>query len=462
MKKRIVIALLVVMAMLVMACNGGTTPPAEDNDAVTDDGGAAATDDVDTDDDTADTAQPPADGEEVELIMSSWANTGEIAVLSRAVDLFNERNVGVAQVEFRNLPGENYEEVLLTQLAGGVAPDVFYAGEGTVARLIANQNIAELTDFMWSDSSYVSPDDFADGLWGPARVDGRIYGITVDCNPVLLYFSPVMFEELGIENPNDIWAAGNWDFNAWDRILQELVDNDMMGFIHSPGNIWQYSIIYNFGGSVWNNDEYIYDDLAREAVHWLNDRIQSGLITISTALPMGQGADASFISGTVGFISAGRWHTPTFVEAGIDFDYVPLPNNLGTPYGNTWIATAYMCVNAESENLYHAKRFATFFTSAEGQSARLGGGEIGNAIPSVFGIDDDIIATGVPVHVEHLFGVRDNGWANGGDLVPSGQLPGFNIDVQAIFEDIFVNNADVDEAIARLEEVGARLIAQYR
>ena len=59
-----------------------------------------------------------------ELIFTSWANTGEIAVLSKAVDKYNEMQ-DEYKVIFQNAPGEGYEQKLITSLAGGTGPDVF-------------------------------------------------------------------------------------------------------------------------------------------------------------------------------------------------------------------------------------------------------------------------------------------------------------------------------------------------
>lgn len=395
-----------------------------------------------------------------ELIFTSWANTGEIAVLSKAVDKYNEMQ-DEYKVIFQNAPGEGYEQKLITSLAGGTGPDVFYAGESTVAKVVANGTAAELTEFLKSDKSYVKPEEFSEGLWGAAKtLDGKIYGLTVDCNPVLLYYSPKMFKELGIKDPQEYFDEGNWTWETFDDTLDKLLENGKKGFIMNGDPIYVYSFVYGNGGTIWDGDTYRFDDKAKEAFKYIVDRIQDGRFTYAGSLPKGQGADASFISGQVGYVTAGRWFTPTFHEAGIDFDYIPYPTRNGEKYGPVFTATAYMCVNSNSKNLEGAMEFASFYCSKEGQAARLGG--IGNAIPSITGIDDIVIESGVPEHVEHILKIREVGIANGSEQMRDGRYPGFGEDLKAIFEETFVNNASYEETIKKAEEKANEHVAKSK
>lgn len=395
-----------------------------------------------------------------ELVFTSWANTGEIAVLSKAVDQFNEIQKEY-KVIFQNAPGEGYEQKLITSLAGGTGPDVFYAGESTVAKVIANGTAAELTDFMTSDKSHAKPDEFAEGLWGAAKTDdGKIYGITVDCNPLLLYYSPKMFEELNIKDPQEYFNEGKWTWDAFDETLDKLVAAGKKGYIANGDPIYVYGFTLGNEGTVWDGDTYKFDDKAKEAFKYIADRIEDGRFTYAGSLPKGQGADASFISGQVGYVTAGRWFTPTFHEAKIDFDYIPYPTKSGEKYGPVWIATAYMCVNNNSKNIEGAKEFATYYCSKEGQSVRLGG--VGNAIPSISGIDNIVSESGVPEHVEHIFKIRETGYANGSKDMKDGRFPGFAEDIKAIFEETFVNKAPYEETIAKAEERANEIVSKSK
>lgn len=444
-----VLILIVAISISVMACTSSDSQGAQTDQNITN-----------TSSSSEGSQTEQKDGSVKELIFTSWANTGEIPVLSKAVDKYNEMQ-NEYRVVFQNAPGEGYEQKLITSLAAGTGPDVFYAGESTIAKLIANGTVAELTDFMKSEKSYAKPEEFSEGLWGAAKTDdGKIYGITVDCNPVLLYYSPKMFKELNIKDPQEYFNEDRWTWDAFDETLDKLVANGKKGFIMNGDPFWVYCFVYANGGTVWDGDTYRFDDKAKEAFKYIVDRIKDGRFTYSASLPKGQGADASFISGQVGYVTAGRWYTPTFHEAKIDFDYIPYPTKTGEKYAPVWIATAYMCVNKNSKHLEAAMEFATFYCSKEGQSARLGG--VGNAIPSISGIDDIVIKSGVPKHVEHIFKIRDVGIANGSPQMKDGRYPGFGEELKAIFEETFVNNAPYEETIAKAEKKANEIIANFK
>lgn len=404
---------------------------------------------------------PSAPAEKINLTMTSWGTIDEMGELISCVNAYNEFQDEVF-VEVQTTPAGNYDEKLMTALAGGIGQDVFYAGESLVARLIKNGTIAEMTDILNSGDGYCKASDFADGLWGAARTpEGKIYALPPDCNPTLLYYSPKKFAELGIKDPWDYVAENKWNFDAFDETLDKLVAAGMKGFIMNGENFWIYNWMLSNGGTVWNGDTYKYDEKSLEAFRYVADRVKDGRFTYASALPNGQGADVAYISGQVGYVTAGRWFTPGFVDANVDFDYIPYPSNTGNAYPPIWIGTAYVCVNSKSQNTEAAKKFITFYCSQEGQKVRLGGngGRPSGGIPSIDGIEDLIRAQNVPAHLDVLFDVRKNGWANGGDLIKDGLYGSMRDELKALAEEVFVNGKSVDEIAPQMEAKAAEVIA---
>lgn len=401
-------------------------------------------------------------GKKEELTFTSWANTGEIAVLSKAVDAYNAMQDNV-KITFQNAPGEGYEQKLITALAGGAAADVFYAGDSAISKLIKNGTVAEMTEFLKTGDSFCKAEDFADGLWGAARTaDGKIYGLTVDCNPLLLYYSPKQFAEFGIKDPQESFKEGKWDWNEFDSILKTLVEKGKKGFIMEGDAASYYRWIFANGGKIYDGDTYKFDDKAKQGLEYVVNHIKDGTFTYGGSLPKGQGADASFLSGQVGFVTAGRWYTPTFHESKVDFDYIPYPKAPGMTedYVPIQIATAYMSVNKKSKNVEEALKFASYYCSTEGQKVRLGG--IGNAIPSIGGIDNIVSDSKVPVNVDHIFKVRDTGWALGSPIAKDAIFPGLADELKSQLEEIVVNGKSVDEMLPKIEKKANEIIAESK
>src|SRR5690349_16662444 len=64
----------------------------------------------------------------------NWANTGEIQRFKDFTANYNKTHNTNVQYSFIPSANNNYFSKILTQLNGGVGPDVFYAGDGDVGK----------------------------------------------------------------------------------------------------------------------------------------------------------------------------------------------------------------------------------------------------------------------------------------------------------------------------------------
>lgn len=397
----------------------------------------------------------------VSLTMTAWGNPAELKVYQRAIDAYMEKYPDVS-VKLVPVPSDGYEQKLLTQLAGGSGSDVFYVGDETMAKLISNQSIEPLSGFLTSGDSFVKADEFAEGLWGAAKRGEEIYGLPVDNNPLLLYYNIDLFKEAGLKSPQEYYDAGEWNWKTFEEVTSRLKETGKKGFVIDSG--WSYVIswIWSNGGDMYDAEgNYVMDrnDKVMEAIAYLHKLVADGNMTYAGSLPKGQGNDAMFLSNQVGMVAAGRWMTPMFSEnPNLHFDYIPYPTNTGNKMEPAAIATAYLSLNQNSKQKEEAKKFLTFYVSAEGQKARLSG--MGNAVPSVGGIDDIVTADGIPPHSQYLIDVRENGYANGANKTKSGQIPGLGDEVKQIYDLLFLQQIGVDEAVKRITEMVAKKTAE--
>ena len=453
MKKKLVFTMTGILAgaAILGGCGGGTEKNA-DSGSKTD----ASQEESSTEESQETDAEDGKSGETVEITYTSRGNADEIKVYQQAVDAFNEAQDEV-HVTFEASPSDGYNQQLITQLAGGTAADVIFVEDTIISQLVNNGTIADLTDFLNSDESYVKPEDFDDSVWGASRKDDRIYGLSVDCNPVLLYYSPSMLEELGCDDPQELFEQGQWTWENFDKICNTLVENGKSGMVQSGDNIRLYNWVFANGGTVWNGDTYKFDDKAREAFRYICEGLQDGRFVYGGTLPDGQGEDAMFMSQQTGFIAAGRWLTKTFHDEGIDFDYIPYPSSDGTQYTPAQVACGYLCVNTNSVNLDAAMKFVSFYCGEQGQAARIEG--VGTSVPSVKTLDSLMTDSGVPEHVDHILQVRATGWTSGDAEVQDVMYNGFADDTKAIFEEAYIGGEDPDAVIDKAEEEAAKIIA---
>ncbi len=368
-----------------------------------------------------------------ELNWASWANEGEAERFKKYTAKFNKEHEGL-KFTYTSTPSfDDYHPKILTQLQGGKGPDCFYLGDSYISTFIDNGTISELSDNMTGESSEASPEEFVEGLWGPARVGGKIYGVPVDCNPTVIWYNKKVLAEAGIkEEPRELYEAGEWKWDTFVQLAQKASSGgNTNGFMFENGNPYFYSWCRQNGGSPYEGDTCVVneDPKSVEAFQWMYDNLQNGAFAYAGNLPTGQGSDAQFATGQAAFIEAGRWLLPNFRQtAGLEYDIVPFPTNTDNKIEPGWVACAYMGMNSRTQNEEGAFTFLTNFTSPEGQKFRLSGG--GNAVPSVRGADVVVKEGDDPESWQYFLAVRDNGGIVG--YTPELSVPGLTLDMQDI------------------------------
>ena len=134
------------------------------------------------------------------MTWGNWANPGEAERFREVSKAYEDEYK--TKITFQIVTGD-YNSKLLTQLAGGSAPDAFYVGTEGMAKLIESKNIIDLTEFTSKPDSPVKVEDFYPGLvpWcKPASGEG-IYGLPVDCNPLVFWFNKDMIAGGGHDEP---------------------------------------------------------------------------------------------------------------------------------------------------------------------------------------------------------------------------------------------------------------------
>ncbi len=395
----------------------------------------------------------------VEVTWTSWGNTGEVANLQTFTDDYNAAQSAIA-VKYIPTPTDGYDARLLTQLNGGTAPDLFYAGDGQVSTLVKNAVVADLTDLLSSDASLSKPEQFAGDLWGPVRTaDERLFGVPVDCNPLVIWYNKTLLQEAGItEMPADVYEAGNWNWETFQSMLDAVSESGKRGLVLDSWWALRYSWITNNGGTIYADGQFVAneDPKSIEAIQWVADNIASENIAFSGSLPEGQGGDAMFMSGQLGFVSLGRWGLPLFRQnENLDSDIVPYPTNTGNKIEPSGVAVAYWMMNAATENPDQAFEFYTHFVSPEGQEGRLDTG--GNAVPSIEGVEQVVIDDDQPEHRQYFLDARDVGY---GPLAEEAGTPGLSTEVDDLFAELWLNGGDVQETLNTIAETANAMIAE--
>jgi len=346
---------------------------------------------------------------------ASWANPGEaerFRTVSKAYQTAYD-----TQITFQIVTGD-YNAKLLTQLAGGSAPDAFYVNTEGMSKMIESDNIVDLTEFTSKPDSPVKIDDFYPGLLGwckPAKGKGKegIYGLPVDCNPLVFWFNKDMIAEAGItESPQQKFEAGTWNRDAVDDFLNKIKASGKRGLVLGAGWDVFFSWMTTFGGKPIDDDNkavFDTDPKSLETLEWLFAHMGDETITFGGSLPKGQGIDALFYAQQLASVQMGRWILPNLKKLKFSYDIAPFPSEDGKSFAPVNIPVAAMGVNSKAKDSDAALWWTTRYVSVDGQKARLAGG--GNAVPSIPGAEDVVTEGNLPEHAAYFNDVAKVGYA---------------------------------------------------
>lgn len=342
----------------------------------------------------------------------SWANPGE-AERFRQVSKDYEAKYET-KITFQIVTGD-YNSKLLTQLAGGSAPDAFYVGTEGMAKLIESQNVTDLTEFTSKPDSPVKIEDFYPGLlnWCKPASGAGVYGLPVDCNPLVFWFNKDMVAAAGLETPVQKFEAGTWNRDALEEFMTKIKGTGKRGLVIAGEWAYWLSWMTTFGGTPIDNEAnkavFNEDQKSMETLEWLFQYMKDETITYGGSLPKGQGIDALFYAQQLASCQMGRWILPNLKKLKFGYDIAPYPSEDGKTIAPVNIPVAAMGVNTKAKDPDAALWWTTRYVSVEGQKARLSGG--GNAVPSIPGAEEIVTEGNLPEHASYWNEVSKVGYA---------------------------------------------------
>jgi len=301
-------------------------------------------------------------------------NQAEIDVYSAASEGIDDVWDGVALTyEPGGSETSSYQDVLITELEAGTAPDVFWIPGTDVARFAESGLIMNLADLAEDDPSfdagvfYEGPMSF---LTTPTEDSGvALWGLPRDVSAFAIYYNEDLFAEAGLDLPEDGWT---WDdFREAAEGISALGD-EIVGFgMNSWWANWGYFV--NAAGSSFFDDNFgacgLDNDATVEGLEFAASFFEDDL-----AVPWGNDAEPPFLAGNVGMFLNGRWAVPgTLENADFNWNVVSLPVGPSGEATN-WLFWGAYVVNANTEFPEEAWDLVTRLTSADvqGQIASLG------------------------------------------------------------------------------------------
>ncbi|MDD3926074.1 MAG: sugar ABC transporter substrate-binding protein [bacterium] len=274
------------------------------------------------------------------------------------------------KVKYEPLAG-GFDTKILTQIAGGVAPDVFAVAAVNYHDYARKGIIADLTGMMKKDEALFKA--MYPSVMENMNYKGRYYGVPINITTYVLYYNRDVFDRMKIPYPTE------------KMTLEEMIETaKKMTIKRSDGKTEQYGLAgfnhvvllsYLYGGKLLNSDGTwnVKSDAMRSAFKFIRDTTE--VIRVSSKLQQnagdsgnGMGPVEQFVMGKTAMLLGGTWQVAGFdlKRAGSELNYgvvpVPVPADGRRVYPAEGLILA---VNAKSRNVKAAYEFVKFLASPE-------------------------------------------------------------------------------------------------
>ena len=166
---------------------------------------------------------PAANTEAVEVVMFDRDLPHEVTYRKELADRFMQENPNI-KVTVDTIP-QGYQETLMARIAAGTAGDAFrHATHWGMSKYAARGLLQPLDEFVELDDYDLSV--FFPGALESNRYQGKLYALPVNghAGESGIYYSPELFAEAGIAEPDDTWTYDDYD-EAMVALTKDL-DND--------------------------------------------------------------------------------------------------------------------------------------------------------------------------------------------------------------------------------------------
>jgi len=176
-------------------------------------------------------ASPTTEDGRIILRFGSWAGVDEGQEIQEILDEINS----TAEEYFiiHQPQPADYTLKLQTSMSGRVAADLFWVSQEGVPSYAANEVLLDVTDCLAAnDNPAANLDDYFPEILKIAQWEERTYGLPWVAQPMILYFNKALFDEAGVDYPDESWTWATFA-EAAEALTMDLDGdgkNDQWGF----------------------------------------------------------------------------------------------------------------------------------------------------------------------------------------------------------------------------------------
>jgi multiple sugar transport system substrate-binding protein len=277
-----------------------------------------------------------------------------------------EEKTGI-KVQFQQAPGPQVGkwEQVITQIAGGLSPDIVGAVSVEFAQYADKGLLLPIDDFIMQDK--VAIGQLLPTLVEALQWRGAQFMLPYGASAIGMFISPQLYDEAGLALPPSQWNQPDWTWDLFLNNLRKMTRIDGSGVVTQFGlaghltDAW-ISLPYNWGGDWISADyrEFAGDKPGALAALQAQQDIR---YTYHVAPLSGEsgGGTAGFISGTAATAVIGTWSLQSIIDSPRPLRMIPwfkvgdnMPKGTINPMGIAILSTA-----PNQEEAWEFVKFAT-------------------------------------------------------------------------------------------------------
>jgi multiple sugar transport system substrate-binding protein len=279
------------------------------------------------------------------LVLASWGSQEEIQAYQQVLRVFQEKNPGI-QVEYINIPSNEYLAKITAMMAAGSPPDVFFINNIDFPGLASRGVLRPLDPFIQRDK-YPTGDIFP-GILKAFQWEGAQYGLPRDVSNLVVFYNRNLLRKAGLPDPKPDWT---WDdFLRYAKALTVEKDGKRVqwGVSFQTFYLFWEPWVWSAGGRFYSPDHskfLLNSPSSVEGLQFYLDLRYKHHVAPTPEEAQDRGAFTMFLNGQTGMIVDGRWRVPTLkARAKFDFDVVPFPRGKAGSIvdidGSGWVMAA--------------------------------------------------------------------------------------------------------------------------
>jgi multiple sugar transport system substrate-binding protein len=230
------------------------------------------------------------------------------------------------KVELLYVPNQDYMNgsKLQTAFASGQGPDIFVISPGDFLRYYNGGVLVELSQYMED----AAKKDFFDNVMETRKVDGKIYGLPMEVEPMAMYYSHKAFSDAKLSEADVP--------KTWDQLIEvskKLTKKNQFGCLFETGpgyyqNFTWYPFLWQGGGDIVTpegNKSAFDSPAAVQALKFWQDTIKENVAPRNELGFGGGDPAANLASGFCAIQNLGIWGVSILRENAKGFEYGVFP-----------------------------------------------------------------------------------------------------------------------------------------